>query len=165
VSSQCETCHAIDAPKFALKGFSHERTTFPLKGKHAPLACESCHKVESRRFPAGTGATRHLTGIGTTCVTCHQDKHVGQFAPGCETCHTVETFKVSKYTHVRQRALSDFFRGPHLPATCAACHKPAPTKGVAAAPVLYKTSTSCTSCHQDKHRGALGPRCETCHRL
>jgi hypothetical protein len=165
VSRQCETCHAIDAPRFALKGFSHERTRFPLTGKHAPLACESCHKVESRRFPGGTGAARHLTGIGTTCVTCHEDRHAGQFKQECETCHTVETFKVSRYAHVRQRALADFFRGPHLSTTCAACHRPTTTKGVAAAQVSYKTSTLCTNCHVDTHRGALGPRCETCHRL
>jgi hypothetical protein len=135
-----------------------------LKGKHAPLACDACHKVESRSYPGGAGAARHLKGLATSCVSCHEDKHGGQFKQGCETCHTVETFKVSRYAHARQRVLSDFFRGPHLSATCAACHKPVPARGLAAA-VSYKASTTCASCHTDVHRGALGPRCETCHRL
>jgi hypothetical protein len=166
VETACEACHAIDAPKFAVKGFSHDRTAFPLKGKHGPLACETCHKVESRAYPAGAGAARHFKGVGTSCASCHTDKHAGQFTQGCDTCHSVESFKISRYGHLRQSALRDFFRGPHLSATCAACHKAAPTRGgVAAQAVSYKAATSCTSCHTDVHRGALGPRCETCHRL
>jgi hypothetical protein len=25
-------------------------------------------------------------------------------------------------------------------------------------------STACSACHTDVHRGALGPRCESCHK-
>ena len=28
----------------------------------------------------------------------------------------------------------------------------------------YVIPTTCTSCHKDVHRGALGPRCESCHK-
>jgi hypothetical protein len=28
----------------------------------------------------------------------------------------------------------------------------------------YRVPTACTACHTDVHRGALGPRCESCHK-
>ncbi len=165
LSTQCENCHAVDVPKFAVKGFSHGQTIFQLTGKHAPLACEACHKVAFRQYPSGTGAARHLKGIGTACVSCHADRHGGQFAQGCESCHTVDTFRVAKYSHVRQRALTEFFKGAHLALECSGCHKPTGLGRPGPPVVSYKVTTTCTSCHRDVHRGALGLRCETCHRL
>jgi hypothetical protein len=163
VSTRCETCHDIDHAKFAVTAFAHERTRFPLAGKHATVACANCHKVETRQFPAGPATTRRLTGIGTDCISCHQDPHAGQFKVGCQSCHSVETFKIARYTHLRARTLTSFFVGRHVTA-CSACHKPAATRTVQTAVVAYQVSTSCTACHTDVQRGALGPRCENCHK-
>jgi hypothetical protein len=167
VNARCETCHTVDRPKFAVATFAHETTRFPLTGKHAAVACATCHKVETGTFPAGTATTRRLTGIGTDCVACHRDPHAGQFKVGCQSCHSVETFTVSRYTHLRARTLSSFFSGRHITA-CSACHKAAAQKGgraaTAVAVVAYQVPTTCTACHTDIHRGALGPRCETCHK-
>jgi hypothetical protein len=166
VSARCETCHSVETAKFRVTAFAHDRTAFPLKGKHGPLACEACHKVETRQFPGGMGTARHFTGVGTACASCHADPHDGQLTQGCDRCHSVDTFKVTRYSHLRARALNDFFKGPHVSASCSACHKPAAAPR-AGQPVRasYKTPTACTSCHTDIHRGALGPRCENCHRL
>jgi hypothetical protein len=163
VSSRCETCHDVEHAKFAVTAFAHERTRFPLTGKHAAVACASCHKVETRQYPAGPATTRRLTGIATDCVSCHQDPHAGQFKVGCQNCHSVDTFTVARYTHLRARALSSFFVGRHI-AACSACHKPSRTRIAQTAVVAYQVSTSCTTCHTDVHRGALGPRCENCHK-
>jgi len=165
VAKDCERCHAIETDKFGLTGFSHAATRFPLTGKHAPLACEACHKVETGAFPSGNGTARRLTGMGTECVSCHKDPHQGQMKDSCQSCHTVDSFHVTTYTHKRQRALRDFFTGRHLTAQCAACHKATPSRTAPGTTVVsYAIATTCTSCHTDIHRGSLGPVCETCHK-
>ena len=164
LNTRCETCHSIDHPKFAITAFAHGKTRFPLTGKHAAAACASCHRVETAAFPAGVATTRRLTGMGTECASCHQDPHAGQFKVGCQSCHTADTFTIARYTHLRAQALGTFFRGRHITA-CNACHKPSSPRGGRGTPVVaYQVSTTCTACHTDIHRGALGPRCEACHR-
>jgi hypothetical protein len=160
----CETCHTVDVAKFVVAAFNHATTKFALTGKHVAVLCEKCHKVETGVFPAGNGTAKRFTGIDTSCVTCHQDQHRGQLDRNCLTCHSTETFAVTKYTHKNARALRDFFTGRHN-VTCAQCHKPLPSAatGVTSA-ANYKVTTTCTACHTDVHRGALGPDCAACHK-
>lgn len=164
VGDRCESCHAVDAAHFAVVGFSHDRAPFPLTGRHAPLACDACHKTDTRAFPSGRGTARRLTGIGIECVACHADPHDGQLMTGCQSCHTVQTFAVSHYTHRNERSLRAFFAGKHLSVTCSACHKPTTVKTSPTPIASYQTSTACVTCHNDVHRGALGPDCASCHR-
>jgi hypothetical protein len=65
---------------------------------------------------------------------------------------------------LRAGALRDFFAGLHLYAPCTSCHKTTSVRTGGVAPTSYQTSTTCVNCHTDVHRGALGPRCETCHK-
>jgi hypothetical protein len=166
VGSACETCHSVQAAHFAITAFAHERTTFPLTGKHAAVTCISCHKSTTSDFPSGHGEARVFKGIGTACVACHQDPHRGEVPLECERCHSTTTFAVTKYTHINANALKSFFAGRHVTATCAACHTTNRTRSTAPAAAImsFKQSTTCVNCHTDVHRGALGPRCETCHR-
>ncbi len=163
VSVSCETCHAVTGAKFAPVKFDHAKSAFPLTGKHAPLACEKCHKKETAKFPAANGTAVRLKGLGTACATCHKDPHLGQLGPSCATCHSPETFKVPTFEHTGS---PEFWKGAHSTAPCAKCHKtedgafPA-GKGTA---VRYKGfKSSCASCHEDAHQGTLGPSCESCH--
>jgi hypothetical protein len=165
VSTRCETCHIVETAKFAVTNFQHAKTKFPLIGKHAPLECEACHVVATLTFPGGHGTARRLTGIGTECASCHKDPHASELGLDCQSCHTTDTFKIKRYTHKRAHVLRSFFTGRHI-TTCSACHKPAPVRSGALAAVVarYKASTACITCHTDVHRGALGPRCESCHK-
>jgi hypothetical protein len=165
VATRCETCHTVEAPKFATLTFQHANTRFPLTGKHAPLQCEACHAVATQDFPAGHGTARRLTGIGADCAGCHHDPHRAELGRECQSCHTTETFAVKRYTHLNAGSLRAFFTGRHI-VGCAACHKRSPTQSSAGAAVLatYRVSTACSACHTDVHRGALGPRCESCHK-
>ena len=168
VGARCESCHAINAPKFAVTGFSHADTEFPLTGKHAPLLCDACHKTETARFPASSGTAVRLTGIGTSCAVCHEDPHASQLGTTCDQCHSAETFRLPTYAHKNARTLKWFFAGPHQAASCETCHKtrpPGPRATTLAPVVAYNLTTTCTNCHEDRHRGALGTRCESCHRL
>ncbi len=165
LKAACETCHTVESPKFAIAAFPHAGTRFPLTGKHVPVACEKCHKIETGVFPAGPGTARRFTGVGTTCVSCHEDIHRGQLDQACQTCHTSETFALPRYPHKNARGLREFFTGRHAAATCASCHKPRPGTAAGARPVAdYKASTTCITCHTDVHRGALGAACESCHK-
>lgn len=164
--TQCESCHTIAQPKFLLPGFVHMKTGFALTGKHETTACALCHKVETGAFPAAQGTAVRYKGVGRECRACHQDIHLGQLDAKCETCHRTSTFDVTPYSHRNAKALSAFFVGTHQKAACHDCHKsttgafPA-GKGTA---VRFAVDKSCTSCHADIHRGALGPNCAQCHR-
>jgi hypothetical protein len=173
VGARCETCHTVETARFAVANFQHSKTKFPLTGKHAPLTCEACHTVATQAFPSGHGTAKRFTGIGTTCASCHADPHASELGTDCQTCHSTDTFAIKRYTHRRAPILRSFFTGRHV-TTCSACHKPAAgrtgapmasrTVVPAAVVASYKASTACITCHTDVHRGALGPRCESCHK-
>ena len=165
LGARCETCHTVETARFAVANFQHGKTKFPLTGKHAPLKCEACHAVATQAFPTGHGTAKRLTGIGTECASCHKDPHASELGSDCQSCHSTDTFAIKRYTHRRAPVLRSFFTGKHITA-CSACHKPAPGRTSAPAVVLasYKASTACITCHTDVHRGALGPRCEACHK-
>jgi hypothetical protein len=162
VGTACETCHPIEA-KFASVSFSHGKSSFALTGKHADVVCAKCHKTETGTFPAGRGTAVRLKGVSSACASCHQDKHLGQLGPKCETCHSTTAFTVASYKHIEKPG---FFVGKHATTKCQDCHKekedtyPA-GKGKA---VRYTGfGTTCATCHDDRHAGALGKNCATCH--
>lgn len=166
LAGSCDRCHSLAGPKFAVAGFAHDRTRYPLTGRHATVACAACHKKETGSFPAGHGTTSRFTPIDTQCATCHADAHDGQLDAKCDTCHsTAATFALAKYTH-RGRAMDRFFVGRHEKATCKACHAPIPGKsGPGGHPVMnYRVEATCTACHDDVHSGQLGTDCIECHK-
>jgi hypothetical protein len=163
--SDCQTCHTVQTAKFAIASFEHTKTGFDLTGRHATLECALCHKVETGVFPAGEGTAVRLKGVGRECRACHVDVHLGQLNLQCETCHQSTTFHLAEYRH-RRRAADDFFRGKHVTASCQSCHKAVTAefpagRGLA---IQFQAAKDCVTCHNDKHRGSLGPRCGDCHR-
>ncbi len=144
-SPKCETCHGEKDWKTST--FNHDKDTkYPLKGKHAKVKCESCHKkpVASEKTP-------------TACIACHQkdDKHKGNFGPKCQTCHVETVWKTITFDHDRDTKY--LLKGKHTTTKCESCHKGH----------LYKekTPTACYACHKkdDKHKGNFGEKCEACH--
>ncbi len=63
----CAACHSPAGWRLSAgagaSGFDHDRTGFPLRGRHAASACSQCH--------TGAGAP------ATTCERCHRDPHEG----------------------------------------------------------------------------------------
>src|SRR5665647_2095405 len=45
MSSNCTECHSFENFKNP-KTFDHNKTKFPLRGKHSTLSCKECHKEE-----------------------------------------------------------------------------------------------------------------------
>lgn len=164
LAADCATCHSVNAVKFAADRFSHDRTKYPLAGKHKPLACAACHKPITQAFPAGNGTATQFAGLGTACASCHQDVHLGQVGATCDTCHTAASFKVMNYRH--RQPPRDFFVGRHVSAECKACHAPVTRQFPAGrgTAINFTVATTCTGCHKDPHNGTLGPDCGRCHR-
>jgi len=123
--------------------FDHDKTRYPLRGKHADTECKSCHKS-----PVFKEAPMN-------CIGCHQkdDKHKGRFGEACGDCHTERDWKESRFDHDKSRFP---LLGKHRPAKCESCHRDANFK---------QTPVDCLSCHrkEDKHDGTLGPKCADCH--
>ena len=117
--NRCEKCHTTTAWRGTVKkGFNHDMTRYPLRGKHQQVACEKCHQPN-----------RPVKGLSfATCRSCHQDYHRGAFddhsSKGvCESCHTIEGFAPSKFD-IPEHQKSDYpLEGAHLAVPCIACHK------------------------------------------
>jgi Zn finger protein HypA/HybF involved in hydrogenase expression len=144
LGERCEQCHDAKTWKRAPK-FDHQKSEFPLRGKHEPVACEKCH------------TTKLFADAPTACVACHKkdDEHKGWFGARCEHCHTDQTWERKDFDHKKEAGYP--LDGAHKKVKCLACHtRPLFTTA---------TPTVCGVCHRndDAHDGALGPRCERCH--
>jgi hypothetical protein len=163
VKEDCGACH--DARSFRGATFDHRaKTSFALVGRHDGLQCRKCH---TNIATAGLPLARQVVdfgGLKDECVTCHEDKHKGEFGRSCDACHRQVKFSVTGFSHTRA---AGFFGDRHTGVTCVRCHvrPPGGTRartpnagGGAALP-----SMDCQTCHSDVHLGQVGTACERCH--
>lgn len=158
-AGDCEKCHTTAGWKPARLegGFQHDKTGFPLKGRHAAVECRKCHQSENFRAKIPHGR----------CLDCHEDRHRGQLAAReggeCGACHTETGWKPARFG-TREHAGTRFpLNGRHAPVECAKCHA-----GQGAGVNYHPAFASCRDCHQDRHRGQFAGapyenRCERCH--
>jgi hypothetical protein len=143
LGARCEACHS--AASWSQASFDHAKTKFTLENKHAQAKCDACHAGE--RF----------AGTPKSCVSCHRkdDAHRGNLGESCDRCHKDAGWKPSGFRHDRDAHFP--LRDSHATLSCQSCHTVSPFK--------VKTATKCVSCHlkDDKHKGALGQKCESCH--
>ena len=167
---RCESCHTVQG--WSPSAFSiadHAKTGFPLTFPHASVKCASCH------IPAGNG-TRFKIKFAQ-CVDCHADEHQGQFAGNpwrnrCERCHAGATFKSTTYSLAKHQKAGFPLTGGHAAVACNECHRP--MAGTKVTPYHF-AQLSCTTCHEDVHKGQFAQRmatrdasgrplgCEACH--
>ena len=143
---KCADCHGESDWKEAK--FDHEKTHFPLAGKHADVKCADCHKNAKYK------------DLPHTCIACHKiddDRkgHKGLYGERCDTCHGTKAWKPSTFNHDNDTKFA--LRGKHRATKCADCHTGN----------LYKNKlgSACADCHKkdDKHKGSLGRECVACH--
>jgi hypothetical protein len=164
----CAACHGVES--FRRPRFDHAKDSrYPLEGKHAQVACASCHR------PDAAGVVRYKLA-SLACASCHADPHAAQFAArgaprgegtDCARCHVAAGWKELRFKHAEP--FTKFaLDGKHAKAACEKCH---PAVKVAGADVRrYRPlATTCEGCHEDFHKGAFRPpgekitRCATCH--
>ncbi len=162
LGTSCASCHDTrDWRGVKRTSFDHERTRYPLRGRHAAVACEKCH-----------APGRSLTVAHARCTDCHSDAHAGEFARRadagrCETCHDVQGFIPARFGNDEHRETAYPLTGAHLAVGCDACHRRSPGRRTATYRVAF---ARCTDCHKDPHRGELdrwmsAAGCESCHRM
>lgn len=139
----CAACHSPEGWEPA--NFDHNRSDFKLEGKHAEVACDSCHQKNVYQ------------DTPTDCYTCHRqdDEHGGRFGTDCVACHSPFDWEDVTFDHDQ----SDFpLMGAHITVLCEECHINGQFAGL---------STACVSCHIDPafHVGAFSTSCNDCHSM
>jgi len=142
----CASCHVETGWKERGK-FDHDRSAFPLLGRHSGVKCADCH----------TGGS--FKQAPKDCIACHKkdDRHEASLGTQCHSCHDERAWKPApRFDHDKTRFV---LRHAHARATvaCRQCH--------ADAKHMRDTPVACASCHQkdDKHQGQLGAQCDSCH--
>ncbi len=143
----CAACHSESGWKERGK-FDHEKTKFPLLGKHVDVKCAVCHKSSNYKEAP------------KDCIGCHKkdDKHEATLGTPCQDCHVERDWKTTgtRFDHDKTRFR---LRNAHAAKTiqCKACHVD---------PKHYRdTPMDCYACHKkdDKHESQQGFKCESCH--
>jgi hypothetical protein len=133
----------------------HDKTNFPLLGRHRSVACGDCHK---------NGV---IAGTPKDCEACHwvrrqDDPNKLYFGIHCADCHTPLDWKILKANSWEHGQATGFsLAGVHKTMDCSACHPNRVFKGQAQA---------CYSCHRQQYEGAPGHvsgnysfDCRQCH--
>jgi hypothetical protein len=162
LSKSCGECHTTAGfESVPTRGFNHELTRYPLRGKHGRASCASCHGVNlAVRQPAFA-----------ECRSCHRDPHEGESrlarVTDCASCHTVAGFAPSSYDVEKHRLSAYPLEGRHTQVSCGKCHQHAAGAGGVGVRLRMPFS-SCGDCHADAHAGQFAARpnrgvCESCH--
>jgi hypothetical protein len=151
--TRCVACHQPTG--WTDVSFFHDRTGFPLRGRHEEAPCRSCHL---------DGFERPLP---TACGSCHQDPHRGDLGMRCEGCHTPETWR-SDFPADAHRRTNFPLVGRHAFLPCVECHPDARDRSFSGPAV------PCVDCHladyQRTRGGAIdhvamgfSTECRECH--
>jgi hypothetical protein len=166
---KCTDCHTTKGFKVMdRRTFDHDRTRYPLQGRHVSVACTKCHDFNT---PQGK-----KPAFGS-CTACHSDAHGGTATlagkpADCSACHDVNGFNSSTFTVAQHRQARYPLQGKHEAVPCASCHRKDPAAPVAqvgtSKVILRPVYGRCVDCHADDHGGQLVNRadhgeCAACH--
>ena len=138
---------------------THDKTNFPLIGKHRTLSCGECHLKGV------------MQGTPTDCEACHwyrkqDDPYRLQLGIHCEECHTPVNWKILKpnsWNHEQETGLR--LAGIHQTLDCYRCHQER---------VFYGQGRDCIDCHRGDYERAVEPNhvlgqfqtdCRLCHNM
>ena len=157
LSKRCYDCHGTESFEPA-PNFRHEKTNFPLKGKHAAVSCDKCHKIET----VNNQKYQHFSGIGfDNCTSCHKDVHNNKFGQNCKQCHNENSFlQLNNSSNFDHSKTSFPLLNKHAGVKCKSCHT-----GSYSASIPHN---NCFDCHEDYHKGQLNSDdlkrdCSDCH--
>jgi hypothetical protein len=125
--TDCAACHNTSGWENAT--FDHDKSKFPLTGRHAGLECEQCH------------ASGQFEGLSMACVSCHADPvfHAGMFGTDCAACHTTNDWFAS-FTGSHPSIADEGGSGVnHGGASCRTCH------------TETLSSATCLACHDSNN--------------
>jgi len=174
VSETCVNCHKdhlgrdASTTQFDKKNFDHRKTGYPLSGKHASIACETCHsanRVKNVEITKMLKQFPHQSYLGMLqqCADCHADRHANSLGSACWNCHTSDGWKpAAAFTHAKTKYS---LVGKHGSIGCVQCHETLKS-GDASQPVLFavKEYDDCSACHKSPHGQKFSTQsCKLCH--
>lgn len=153
--TRCAFCHSVES--WTRVTFDHDRTGFPLRGRHAATLCSGCH----------ASSTDFRAALPTNCAACHTDVHAGEFGMRCASCHDAENWR-SRFNADAHRFTNFPLTGRHGTIPCEECHLDQRDRG------FTRATVSCFTCHQaDYTRAAMisvdhaaagfSTNCRDCH--
>jgi hypothetical protein len=150
----CQNCHTYTSwkPIRPMPEFSHDQTSYALRGMHQNVGCTKCH------------TSLVFKNVSTRCADCHADIHRRQFGANCENCHSVKGWQIS-VREIQNHQNRFPLVGAHAVLECEACHKGAATGQ------YVGLSTACYSCHLQDFKttvidhSSFPTTCETCHSM
>jgi len=193
---QCKRCHTTarwSRTTLARGDVAfHQKTRFPLKGRHRQAKCTSCH-------PRQANGKLQQRGLHFAhCNDCHLDAHFdqmpkkkdsnGSYVP-CDRCHNENGFYPTRFP-LEQHDKTDYpLRGSHRSVACNGCHVPDRKRFSASVPPELRNPTTplpgnrllnftrirmpeldlkkCSGCHTDPHGGQFDSQpkklCRDCH--
>jgi hypothetical protein len=145
LGASCDTCHSVRG--WRETSFDHQRSGFPLLGKHTRVECRQCH------------ASQEFKDAKPDCLSCHakEDRHKERLGPRCGQCHNENGWKDWDFEHGKRTRFP--LEDSHEKVACTGCHT-TPVKD------KFALTSDCVSCHRrdDVHFGTYGERCDECHR-
>jgi hypothetical protein len=152
--TRCGSCHTAEDWKKV--SFSHERTGFPLTGRHQVVACQACHV-----------GGRFDEPVAKACSACHRDVHARRMGARCDRCHDTGSWKEASFGPEAHRRTNFPLTGRHAVIPCEQCH------GDRRDRAYSRPTTRCIACHQadyDRtalasipHAGNFPTDCRGCH--
>ena len=160
----CKECHAsirwVGLPESVGRA-NHDKTRYPLTGKHVATECSACHKK------AVPQPKRYRGLVFDRCISCHGDPHAGEFAQRtggeCGQCHTVNGFAPTTFGLTAHATTAFALDGKHVATPCGACHT-----GAKPRTSFVIANKQCASCHENPHGTQFAKEmeqngCATCH--
>ena len=120
--------------------------------------CLACHVEIKMEMDLRRGF--HFLNASASCITCHKE-HLGRDAK-------ITQFDETQFDHGK----TGFpLSGRHAELKCDQCHTPGNIKAAPVQKILTETphktflglEQRCQSCHADRHQGAVGTDCQSCH--
>lgn len=155
--TDCGACHTAEGWRPVT--FAHDKTGFPLEGRHREVSCKACHREASLSAP-----------IPRACSACHRDVHLGRLGQRCQDCHDPTSFASQAFGPEAHRRTGFPLTGRHALIACEECHGDLRDRG------FSRPNGRCIGCHQaDLARATAGgaaldhgaagfpPDCRSCH--
>lgn len=164
---KCAECHGehfgrdFKIIRFEEKEFDHQLAGYKLEGKHKEIKCTDCHKSELIKNSISQKKGETYLGMGTECLSCHDDFHQNTLSTNCVSCHDQNKFKPAPgFEHSKTKFP---LVGKHQKVDCAKCHETKQLNGKKYQQFAGVEFANCTSCHKDVHQNKFGNDCRKCH--